>query len=43
MAAPRTVAQPRIQPEVPPLLKAASTIESLVKKPENGGTPMMAR
>jgi len=33
----------RMAPEVPALAKAASMIESLVEKPENGGTPMMAR
>ena len=35
--------RPRIVPLVPPLSKAASMILSLVKKPENGGKPMIAR
>ena len=43
MPAPSSAAVPRIAPEVPPLSKAASMIGSLVKKPENGGTPMIAR
>ncbi len=43
MAAPITAQVPRIAPEVPPLSKAASMMPSLVKNPENGGMPMMAR
>ena len=43
MPAPSSAAPPSSAPEVPPWAKAASMIGSLVKKPENGGTPMIAR
>ena len=43
MAAPMTAAVPRMAPDVPPLSKHDSMMPSLVKKPENGGIPMMAR
>ena len=34
---------PRIQPTVPCSVKSPSMMGSLVKNPENGGMPMMAR
>ena len=43
MAAPTIVQAARIQPSVPPFAQAASMMPSLVKNPENGGMPMIAR
>ena len=43
MPAPMIAAPPSSQPEVPPDSHAASMIGSLVKNPENGGMPMIAR
>ena len=43
MPAPMIAQAARIQPEVPPFSQAASMMLSLVKNPENGGMPMMAR
>ena len=43
MPAPTIAQAARIQPSVPPLAQAASMMPSLVKNPENGGMPMIAR
>ena len=43
MPAPMMAQAARIQPEVPPFSQAASMMPSLVKNPENGGMPMIAR
>ena len=41
-AAQTSAVMPKIQPDVPPLSKAASMILSLEKKPDSGGMPMIA-